>query len=100
MSSDDKPPVKEPIVLDREGRVIHAPESSAQRPDPARDGASVAWGTTASGFRTIGAVPKVLFGVAFLSLFALGLAVAGVAIAAFLIGWVIRMLMGGGARRR
>jgi hypothetical protein len=75
---------KEPVVLDAEGHVLHDPlrdETFHRRPE-----------FRAVTFRSVGLVPKILLGGAFIALLLLGLTVAGVALGVIFVGFLVRTI--------
>jgi hypothetical protein len=86
----------EGTVLDAEGRVLYEPNPSnpAGGAKHTRVGPEmkVAWGTGGPlASKTVGIVPKLIFGALFAGLLFLGLAVAGVLLGIVLVGWIARM---------
>ena len=85
MNDDErKLKAKEPVVLDAEGHVLHDPlhDEAAHRKPHFRT----------VTFRSVGLIPKVLLGGAFIVLLLLGLTVAGVAIGVIFMGFLARTI--------
>ncbi len=75
---------KEPIVLDAEGHVLHDPGHAANAHRKAE--------FRVVSFRSVGLVPKILLGGAFLALLFVGLTVAGIALGIFLVSFLARTI--------
>jgi hypothetical protein len=90
---------REPLegtVLDAEGRVLYEPNptnsAGGEKHSRFRPEMKVAWGTGGPlASKTVGIIPKVLFGALFAGLLFLGLAVAGVLLGIVLVGWIARL---------
>jgi hypothetical protein len=83
MSEDDLR-AKEPIVLDAEGQVLHDPlrGSEAHRKPKFK----------VVTFGSVGLIPKILLGGAFITLLLLGLTVAGIALGVIFVGFLARTI--------
>jgi len=75
---------KEPVVLDAEGRVLHDPRGAANAHRKAE--------FKVVTFRTIGLIPKILLGGAFMALLILGLTFAGVALGVIFVSFLARTI--------
>ena len=75
---------KEPVVLDAEGHVLHDParEANAHRKAEFRT----------VTFRTVGLIPKIILGGAFIALLLLGLTFAGIALGVIFVSFLARTI--------
>jgi hypothetical protein len=84
MSDEEIGKPKDPVVLDAEGHVVHDPfRDSAEHRKPQ---------FRAVTFSSVGLVPKILLGAAFVALLLLGLTVAGVALGVIFVGFLVRTI--------
>jgi hypothetical protein len=75
---------QEPIVLDREGHVLHDPTRAAGAHQKAQ--------FKVVSFRSVGLIPKIILGTAFIALLILGLTFAGVALGVIFVGFLTRTI--------
>ena len=75
---------KEPVVLDAEGHVLHDPARESRAHHKAE--------FKVVTFRSIGLVPKILLGAAFITLLLLGLTFAGIALGVIFVGFLARTI--------
>ncbi len=74
---------KEPIVLDAEGQVLHDPHRESEHRKPK---------FRVVTFNSIGLIPKILLGGAFVALLFVGLTVAGIALGIIFVSFLARTL--------